>query len=778
MRILNITIAEFGKFKDISFDFGDRMNIIEGENESGKSTLLAFIRFILYGVSGRAAAGEVSERARALSWSGDVAGGSMTIETADGKFRLERAIRHMQSGGRDSYPEAVRIVDLETGEIIHKGEDPGEIFLGVPAGVFDSTCAVHQTEAAKLSGAELGASIENMLFTGDENMNTQRAVDRLEKNRKTLLYKNGKGGLIYDKSEEKRVLEERLARARTGSAAMVDCQNKLERLRAALAAERQQLADAEKQCNDFENAALLRRFDMLHEWERKEAELTAQMNEVRKKYAKGAFLPDGNYLASLQALRLQIKTAASDYAAAVEKRSGPEDNTTEGDRALAAAAARIRAAGGKEAVCTRLHALRASARRMLVTAWLFIALAVAALGVGAALWLLNILTPPLAYVPPAAGAVLLIVGLVCLPARRKKLRAYNDLLAESGLPETHPEQFCDLCFAKESALAEKADEQKTAEALLSERRRVLWLACDSCCEQLARVGVEMPGNMNDDPARRASRLMPVLERTIESCTEASNTGDWLRRQLEHVRENRATLNRELEGQNEAALRAELPEYPAAAGPEDDLTRLRARRDALRTSYTSHDAERAEIEKRLVSFEATADDPTKLALRIEELTTLLETSQTRFEALTLAAQVLNMAGARIRRGVTPRLRSAAGSLMASFSGNRYTDIGISSKLDITVDVDGTTRPIEALSSGTIDATYLAVRLSLLELLYGADRPPVMLDEALCQLDDTRARRFLSALTAFCNDGAQVLLFTCQTREAKMQEEIGYFTHILL
>ena len=107
---------------------------------------------------------------------------------------------------------------------------------------------------------------------------------------------------------------------------------------------------------------------------------------------------------------------------------------------------------------------------MLVTAWLFIALAVAALGAGAALWLLNILTPPLAYVPPAAGAVLLIVGLVCLPARRKKLRAYNGLLAESGLPETHPEQFCDLCFAKESALAESADEQKTAEALLSERQ--------------------------------------------------------------------------------------------------------------------------------------------------------------------------------------------------------------------------------------------------------------------------------------------------------------------
>ena len=49
MRIDSIYIESFGKFKNYSLDFHDGMNIIYGDNESGKSTIMAFIEMMFYG---------------------------------------------------------------------------------------------------------------------------------------------------------------------------------------------------------------------------------------------------------------------------------------------------------------------------------------------------------------------------------------------------------------------------------------------------------------------------------------------------------------------------------------------------------------------------------------------------------------------------------------------------------------------------------------------------------------------------------------------------------
>ena len=49
MRIDSIYIESFGKFKNYRLDFHDGMNIIYGDNEAGKSTIMAFIEMMFYG---------------------------------------------------------------------------------------------------------------------------------------------------------------------------------------------------------------------------------------------------------------------------------------------------------------------------------------------------------------------------------------------------------------------------------------------------------------------------------------------------------------------------------------------------------------------------------------------------------------------------------------------------------------------------------------------------------------------------------------------------------
>ena len=53
MIIKQIHIDAFGKLSDTDISLTDGLNIIEGKNESGKSTLGAFIKFIFYGLDSK-----------------------------------------------------------------------------------------------------------------------------------------------------------------------------------------------------------------------------------------------------------------------------------------------------------------------------------------------------------------------------------------------------------------------------------------------------------------------------------------------------------------------------------------------------------------------------------------------------------------------------------------------------------------------------------------------------------------------------------------------------
>ena len=73
-------------------------------------------------------------------------------------------------------------------------------------------------------------------------------------------------------------------------------------------------------------------------------------------------------------------------------------------------------------------------------------------------------------------------------------------------------------------------------------------------------------------------------------------------------------------------------------------------------------------------------------------------------------------------------------------------------------DGCHIGMDAMSEGTADQLYLALRLAALELQRNADRQmPLILDDALITSDDERAANVFSALARFA-EGGQVMLFT--------------------
>ena len=97
MEIKSLWIGSFGKLKNVSLRFGPGCNLLYGENEQGKTTLLSFIKAMLYGFSGSSSDPAKNERRRYKPWSGEKMQGTLTLEAGGHTYRIERSFG---AGGR------------------------------------------------------------------------------------------------------------------------------------------------------------------------------------------------------------------------------------------------------------------------------------------------------------------------------------------------------------------------------------------------------------------------------------------------------------------------------------------------------------------------------------------------------------------------------------------------------------------------------------------------------------------------------------------------------
>lgn len=170
MRIEEIAIEGFGSFRDARFRPAAGLTVIRGDNEAGKSTLLAFIRAMLFGFE--------TDRYPALH--GGRRGGALIVRTAaEEVFRVER---HSERGG------AGRLAVRDAA-----GADRGPSFLprllqGVEATLFRNVFAFGLEElaefkrltegevAARIYGAGLGTGAASALDVEEELRGEQSKI--------------------------------------------------------------------------------------------------------------------------------------------------------------------------------------------------------------------------------------------------------------------------------------------------------------------------------------------------------------------------------------------------------------------------------------------------------------------------------------------------------------------------------------------------------------------------------------------------------------------------
>jgi len=160
--------------------------------------------------------------------------------------------------------------------------------------------------------------------------------------------------------------------------------------------------------------------------------------------------------------------------------------------------------------------------------------------------------------------------------------------------------------------------------------------------------------------------------------------------------------------------------------------------------------------------------------IESARARLRDHAERYIVLSLARAVLDDEVNRFRREDQPEVILGASRLFRALTEGRYSQVAPS--LDepgaIRVVRDGNEVDLPALSTGTLQQLFLALRLAYIDhYSKGAEPLPVIMDDVLVNFDDFRAAACLRALDEF-SARHQVLFFTCHDHLVQLaRRELG-------
>ena len=181
MKIKELNINGFGKLKDKNIKFNEGINVIIGENESGKSTLLKFITSIFYGISKNKRGKSISDYEKFKPWESEIYSGKI-------KYKLDN----------NNEFEVYRDFNKKSPELYNNfGDDITALFnvgknkeipyfyeqTKIDEDLFVNSTAVMQNDVRidKLTQNMIIQKISNLATTGADNISYKKSIEKLNK---------------------------------------------------------------------------------------------------------------------------------------------------------------------------------------------------------------------------------------------------------------------------------------------------------------------------------------------------------------------------------------------------------------------------------------------------------------------------------------------------------------------------------------------------------------------------------------------------------------------
>ena len=761
MIIEKIEIKSFGGLTDTTLEFTDRVNVIEGQNEAGKSTIAAFMRYMLFGFGPEGAPDTLSERKKRISWTSGVAQGSMTVRVKDKRYLINRStVPVVDAAGRESYREESSIIDLETGTASFGKMPAGEVFFGVSAELFENTAFIGQIGDSAINGGSVRESIENILFSGNERMNTQRAAMRVTDKIDALVRRNGTGGVISDLVRKREELESSLARYNEDNKQILAKETELHSIRQ----ERKEAQDKLSRLLDlddcYRNVMLIQTFDQLHALEEDSAAKSEAYNTFIAENTRAGYVPSEDYLTDIAVAR---RAVGDTYRALLEAEDGYDR-----ERAAVGITNEIESMitlsdtlGGEEQVLSDAGAARFGfIRNMAISTVSSLAAIAAAVYQLVATGSIADLTWRIIFGILGLSALGGAVALLCLALKANKRIAllstkfgvdgYNDLVGKIRLISEARMKRDGMIRSTELAKAHLDRCRGEYDAAKAELTRVI-----------VRWGEEPPAaGLESFLDRLSAKVSAFLEK--KNLLAEDKTATELT-----VREIRRALSDKSEIEIRAMVSPMKRKVLAGINHDDIVSGIAA----LRMRISECEREEFAVESELISLRARAGDPNDVFTKLDILNEQIAELEAKHKAYTVALGAIESATENLREGVSPRLGEYATELMGVMTDKRYTSFSVNDgmKLNFVAD-DGKEKSVDFLSGGTRDLAYVALRMALVDMLY-TEKPPVTFDETFAHQDNLRARSLMRSIAHLGEDGYQSFVFTCRAREGVLATELA-------
>lgn len=183
MKILDLKIRNFGKLADSKVTLSDGINLIYGENESGKSTIHSFIKGMLFGIArGRGRASAHDTYSRYEPWENpNFYSGTLRFESGGKSFRIDRDF--------DRNAKKAELLCEDDGEELSVADGDLQMLLGqLSEPVYENTVSVGQlcAEPGKPLWTELRNYAMNYYASGGGDLDLDGALSYLRDRRREL----------------------------------------------------------------------------------------------------------------------------------------------------------------------------------------------------------------------------------------------------------------------------------------------------------------------------------------------------------------------------------------------------------------------------------------------------------------------------------------------------------------------------------------------------------------------------------------------------------------
>ncbi|WP_422486677.1 ATP-binding protein [Gudongella sp. DL1XJH-153] len=779
MRIIELHLHGFGKFQDFTLRLENGVNLVHGQNESGKSTLHSFINGMFYGFikpySKRILYSQ--DHQRFLPWSGSSYSGSIVFEKEGEIYRIYRVF----SKGR----EETKVFHENTGEDITKMVQnannsrvlqPGEYFFGVNSGVFNNTLFIGQQNIRpeRSLAYEVRERLVNASTGGDEKISVEKALGYLDEQLKEI-------GTIRASTSEYGRLKTEIIDTEKKLALLMEKTKKYGQLMKSRASIEMELSHTEKELTNYH--------DMIHHLKMQEKleiyeevlklrdknknlgeELESVIGHESKKqddYEEAVGINEeigliNSRIASWNEQIIEIEES-------VEKLYSEKTNFLEDHKELIEDCGRFQKLDFLAPKDESLEVLQNDWEKMkrykALLIWTISLLSI----IYMSLFIYSISQGNIVFL--AFTQILLIPFVYCLT----KVRAYRIELGKI-------EDIILIVYEKLQILKKHRMTDKDQLYNNFERAKLSGSKAEQEKELLKELQSKNDAlstkirDSNIDSVSLHRELDKILKNndsdSITQFKEGLKKKTRFRDIKREIAYNQETIQRTLKGEDIEELRRIYDSVREGfeAIESEDKDRLIQIHSSLQNRNNELQLKLKKVEGSLSQLEDAVEEEISLNEKLVGLKENENLLVSRRESLEFARDRIKKLSGEIHNDYATTLNSRVGGLLVTITDGKYSGVKVDKNLNVGL-VEATSRriiPVENLSGGTLDQLYFGLRIGIMEELLSQEFP-LFLDECFSQYDDKRLENILGFIMKY--EGRQVIMFTCHNREEKSLQEIG-------